>query len=119
MNSRYSKHRGTEVPPAGHSSHSTSTSLLTSTCSSHIIPLSIIPGPKAPKDFNLFLHPFVDKCKKLAAGVWAFNSHENKTFKLHVYLISVHSDMMVIKYVMNFKGPNGKSLCCVCHITRV
>src|SRR5260370_1355872 len=83
----------------------------------HIIPLSIIPGPKAPKDFNLFLHPFVDECKKLAAGVWAFDSHENKTFKLHVYLISVNGDMMAIKYVMNFKVPNGKSLCHVCHIT--
>src|SRR5258708_27548263 len=40
----------------------------------HIIPLSIIPGPKAPKDFNSFLHPFVDECKKLTAGIWAFNS---------------------------------------------
>src|SRR5258708_4535828 len=85
----------------------------------HIIPLSIIPGPKAPKDFNSFLHPFVDECKKLAAGVWAFNSHENKTFKLHAYLISVHGDMTVIKYIINFKGPNGKSPCHTCHITRV
>src|SRR5260221_10507999 len=85
----------------------------------HIIPLSIIPGPKAPKDFNSFLHPFVDECKKLAAGIWAFNSHENKTFKLHVYPISVHSDMMAIKYIMNFKGPNVKSPCCTYHITGV
>ena len=85
----------------------------------HIIPLSIIPGPKAPKDFNSFLHLFVDECKKLTAGVWAFDSHENKMFKLHVYPISVHSDMMVIKYIMNFKGPNGKSLCHACHITGV
>src|SRR5260221_4851153 len=58
-------------------------------------------------------------CLYCAYSVWAFNSHENKTFKLHVYLISVHSDMMAIKYVMNFKGPNGKPLCCACHITRV
>ena len=85
----------------------------------HIIPLSIIPGPKAPKDFNSFLHLFVDECKKFAAGVWAFNSHENKMFKLHVYPISVHGDMMAIKYIMNFKGPNGKSLCHACHITGV
>src|SRR5258708_32983414 len=83
----------------------------------HIIPLSIIPGPKAPKDFNSFLRPFVDKCKKLAAGIWAFNSHENKTFKLHVYLISGHREMMAIKDVMNFKGRNVKSLSVVCHVT--
>src|SRR5260221_8616046 len=37
MDSRYSKHRGTEAPPAGHSSHSTSTSLLTSTCGSRVM----------------------------------------------------------------------------------
>src|SRR5258705_13037503 len=27
--------------------------------------------------------------------------------------------MMAIKYIMNFKGPNGKSPCCTCHITGV
>src|SRR5260370_9855575 len=27
--------------------------------------------------------------------------------------------MMAIKYIMNFKGPNGKSPCHTCHITRV
>src|SRR5258706_7796490 len=84
----------------------------------HIIPLSIIPGHKARKAFNSFLHPFRDECKKLTTGVWAFDSHKNKTFKLHVYPISVHGDMMAIKYIMNFKGPNGKSPCHACHITR-
>src|SRR5258708_34402072 len=39
----------------------------------HIIPLSIIPGPKAPKDFNSFLHLFVDEARKLAAEIWAFD----------------------------------------------
>src|SRR5260370_20565756 len=83
----------------------------------HIIPLSIIPGLKAPKDFNSFLWPFVDECKKLVTGVWAFDSHENETFKLHIYPILVHGDMMVIKHAMNFKGPNGKSPCHTCSIT--
>ena len=78
----------------------------------HIIPLSIIPGPKAAKDFNSFLWPFVDECKKLVTGVWAFNAHTNEAFKLHIYPILVHGDMMAIKHVMNFKGPNGKSPCC-------
>src|SRR5260370_40435715 len=39
----------------------------------HVIPLAIIPGPKAPKDFNLYLQPFVDECKLLATGEWAFD----------------------------------------------
>src|SRR5258707_735189 len=85
----------------------------------NLISPSFLPRHKKPKGFNLFLHLFVDECKKLAADIWAFYSHKNKTFKLHVYPISVHGDMMAIKYVMNFKGPNGKSLCRACHITRV
>src|SRR5260370_32482103 len=60
----------------------------------HIIPLSIIPGPKAPKDFNSFLWPLIDECNRLATGMWAFYSHEKKTFKLHVY----HGNMMAINY---------------------
>src|SRR5260370_13907797 len=83
----------------------------------HIIPPSIIPGPKAPKDFNSFLHLFVDKCKKLATGVWPFDSHKNKTFKLHVYPISVHAYIMAIKYFINFKTPHGKSPSLPSHIT--
>src|SRR5258708_24638032 len=109
--SRYSKHRGMEALPAGHSLPSTSTSLLKSTCSSCISSLSAsYLGQKPQKTSTHFLHPFVDECKKLAAGIWAFDSHENKTFKLHVYPISVHGDMMAIKYIMNFKGPNGTML---------
>ena len=33
--------------------------------------------------------------------------------------ILVHGDMMAIKHVMNFKGPNGKSPCHACHIIGV
>src|SRR5258708_24197543 len=40
MYSRYSNHRGTEAPPAGHSLDSTSTSILTSTHGSCISSLS-------------------------------------------------------------------------------
>src|SRR5260370_133480 len=62
---------------------------------------------------------FIDECKKLATGMWAFDSHEKKTFKLHVYPILVHGNMMAIKYAMNFKGPNGKHPCHTCHISGV
>src|SRR5260221_9963870 len=63
----------------------------------HIIPLSIIPGPTAPKDFNSFLHRFEDKWKNLPKAIWPFASHQNKLFTLHVYWISVHGDIMVVK----------------------
>jgi hypothetical protein len=83
---------------------------------SNIIPLAIIPGPKAPKDFNSFLRPVVDDCKQLALGEWALDITSNETFKLRAYPISFHGDMVAVKHVMNFKGPNGISPCSVCHI---
>src|SRR5260370_42634023 len=83
---------------------------------SNVIPLAIIPGPKAPKDFNSYLQPFIDECKLLATGEWAFDVRSNETFKLHVYPISCHGDMIVMKHVMNFKGLNGISPCSICKI---
>jgi hypothetical protein len=86
---------------------------------SNIIPLAIIPGPKAPKDFNSFLRPLVDDCKKLALGEWALDVASDETFKLRAYPISFHGDMIAMKHLTNFKGPNGISPCPVCHIMGV
>jgi hypothetical protein len=83
---------------------------------SNILPLAIIPGPKAPKDFNSFLRPFVDDCKQLALGEWALDATSNETFKLRAYPISCHGDMVAVKHLMNFKGPNGIFPCPVCRI---
>ncbi len=83
---------------------------------SNILPLAIVPGPKAPKDYNSFLQPLVDEFKQLSLGNWAFDAFSNETFKLHAYLISFHGDMVATKHVMNFKGPNGISPCSLCLI---
>ena len=85
----------------------------------NILPLAIVPGPKAPKDFNTFLQPLVDEMKKLTIGEWTFNSSTNESFKLSAYLISFHGDMVATKYIMNFRGPNGISPCSLCHITGI
>ena len=58
----------------------------------HIIPLSIIPGPKAPKDFNSFLHPFVDECKNLLQ-VYGLLTH---TRIKHSSYMSIQSQFTVV-----------------------
>src|SRR5258708_1611399 len=74
---------------------------------------------KSPKRLQLVPTPICRRMQETCHRCMGFRLIKNKMFKLHVYLISVHGDMMVIKYIMNFKGPNGKSPCCTCHITRV
>jgi hypothetical protein len=69
----------------------------------NILPLAIIPGPKAPKDFNSFLWPLVDDCNQLTLGEWALDVALDETFKLHAYPISCHGDMIAIKHLMSFK----------------
>ena len=85
----------------------------------NIIPLGIIPGPRAPTDFDSFLRPFIDECKLLAKGVRAFDLADNTSFTLHVYPISCHGDMPAIKHLMHFKGPNGMRPCRGCEICGV
>ncbi|KAF9515818.1 hypothetical protein BS47DRAFT_1391321 [Hydnum rufescens UP504] len=70
----------------------------------HIIPLGIINGPKSPQDFNSFLQPFIDECKQLAHGIRAFDATSNDGFDLHIYPLSVNSDMQAIKHVTYLKG---------------
>src|SRR5260370_17058272 len=66
----------------------------------NIIPICLIPGPKAPQDMNSFIWPLIDECKKLATGVHAYDSHQDEGFILHAYLISAHSDMHAMKHVL-------------------
>jgi hypothetical protein len=86
---------------------------------SNVLPLGIIPGPMAPKDYDSFLHPFINECKELAAGIRAYDAEDKCDFTLHVYPISCHGDMPAIKHVMHFKGPNGMVPCRGCEICGV
>src|SRR5260370_4133393 len=86
---------------------------------SNIIPLAIIPGLKAPINFNSFEQPFMEECKLLAAGVQSFDIMTGQSFPLHVYPISCHGDMVAMKHCMGYKGPNGLHPCWSCMIKGV
>src|SRR5260370_28986191 len=85
----------------------------------NIIPICLIPGPKAPQDLNSFIQPLIDKCKQLAAGICAFDSHQDEGFVLHAYLISAHGDMHVMKHLLCLKGHNGICPCRMCKIQAI
>jgi hypothetical protein len=61
-----------------------------------ILGLGLIPGPKAPKDFDSYLLPFVEELLKLARGVPAFDAEDQRMFILCAYLILVFGDMPAI-----------------------
>src|SRR5260370_21371741 len=44
----------------------------------NIIPITIIPGPKAPKDINSFFCPLINECKLLAKGVCTYARAHNE-----------------------------------------
>jgi hypothetical protein len=85
----------------------------------YIIPLGIIPGPKAPIDYNSFERPFVDECKQMAHGFRTLDIRSNSMFSLHVYPTTGISNMQAIKHCMCFKGPNALHPCRSCEIKAV
>ncbi|KAF8675268.1 Transposase family tnp2 [Rhizoctonia solani] len=80
----------------------------------NLIPLGVIPGPNKPKDFDSFLVPFVEECIDLAKGIDTYNAMTGQTFTLRVHPVIISGDMQAIKYLQNFKGPNGRVPCCGC-----
>src|SRR5260370_37627336 len=85
----------------------------------NIIPIAIIPGPKAPKDINSFFCPLINECKLLTKGIHMYDVAHNESFDLHIYPISIHGDMQAIKHCTNLKGSNAFHLCHACLIQAV
>jgi len=79
----------------------------------------VIPGPKKPCNFNLFLWPLVQELLQLEIGVSAFDAITKDIFLLHAYLIVIFGDIMAVSMMMHMKGHNAISLCCMCTIKGV
>ena len=54
----------------------------------HIIPLGVIPGPRAVRDINSFLQPLVDELVEFAAGVPALDAVTEEIFCLRAISLS-------------------------------
>ena len=81
-----------------------------------ILTLSVIPSPKKPQDFNSFLWPFLQEILCLAHGIHSFDALSGSLFTLCAHLIVVFGAIPAISMVMQMKGHNGVSPCCMCEI---
>ncbi|CEL53971.1 hypothetical protein RSOLAG1IB_11503 [Rhizoctonia solani AG-1 IB] len=85
----------------------------------NLFPLGIIPGPKQPKDFNLFLLPFVEEALDQARGVWTYDITTGNHFTLRAHPVFISGDMQAIKHVIEMKGANAKCPCRACELTAI
>ncbi|CCO33947.1 hypothetical protein BN14_08036 [Rhizoctonia solani AG-1 IB] len=85
----------------------------------NLIPLGIIPGPKQPKDFNLFLLPFVEEALDQARGVRTFDIITGTYFTLRAHPVFILGNMQAIKHVVEMKGVNAKCPCRACELTAI
>ena len=82
----------------------------------NIIPVSVVPGPKKPKDFDSFLYPLAEELLHLSEGVRAFNASTGELFRLRAYLIMAFGDIPAVSLLMKMKGHNGIASCRLCNI---
>jgi hypothetical protein len=78
--------------------------------------LGVIPGPRAPKFFNSFLHPFFEECRRGAIGIDTYNSVMRQVFKMHVYPIFNEADIIAAVKARGGKGPGAIIPCHECDI---
>ncbi|CAG8845425.1 14992_t:CDS:2, partial [Gigaspora margarita] len=77
---------------------------------------ALILGPKAPKNFNSFLRPLVDKLKQLQEGIQCVDGVIGKTFTLRAHVLSWSGDIPALAKVMCTTGHNSYKACHFCII---
>ena len=82
----------------------------------NIIPISIVPGPKKPKDFDSFLYPLIQELLELSEGVRAYDASTGKLFCLRAFLIIAFGDIPAISLLLKMKGHNSITPCRICNI---
>jgi hypothetical protein len=85
----------------------------------YLLCVGVIPGPKAPKDMDSFLFPFVEELLALMRGVPAFDRRNMRQFVLRAYLIALFGDMPAVAKLMRMKGHSGISPCRACRILSI
>jgi hypothetical protein len=78
--------------------------------------VGLTPGPKAPKDLDSFIAPFLDELKLLQNGVLAYDAHTDSQFLLKAHLVLVTGDTPAISKLFQFSGHNAKHPCRACHL---
>ena len=82
----------------------------------NLLPVGLAPGPKAPKDLDSFIAPFLDELKLLQDGVPAYDVHTDSQFLLKAHLVLVTGDTPAISKLFQFSGHNAKRPCRACKL---
>ncbi|GET63857.1 transposase domain-containing protein [Rhizophagus irregularis DAOM 181602=DAOM 197198] len=77
---------------------------------------SIIPGPKAPKNFNSFMKPIVEELCLLNDGVECYDSATNENFLLKVTVLSWSGDTPGLSKLACLTGHNSYMACRYCNL---
>ena len=82
----------------------------------NILPVSVIPGPKKPKDVDSFLYPLIEELLELSQGIRAFDASTGHYFSLRAFLLLAFGDIPAISLILKMKGHNGIASCRLCNI---
>ena len=82
----------------------------------NMIAVSVIPGPKKPKDINSFLYPLIEELLTLANGVRAYDANMEELFCLRAFLMVAFGDIPAVSLLLKMKGHNVIVPCCICNI---
>jgi hypothetical protein len=83
----------------------------------NLLPLGISPGPKAPRDLESFLEPFLEELKLLGDGVAAYDAHGDiGAFLLKAQLVLVTGDTPGISKLLHLNGHGAIYPCRACKI---
>ncbi|GBC47879.2 transposase domain-containing protein [Rhizophagus irregularis DAOM 181602=DAOM 197198] len=77
---------------------------------------SIIPGPKAPKNFNSFMKPIVEELCLLNDGVECYDGATNENFLLKVTVLSWSGDTPGLSKLACLTGHNSYMACRYCDL---
>ncbi|GET52716.1 transposase domain-containing protein [Rhizophagus irregularis DAOM 181602=DAOM 197198] len=77
---------------------------------------SIIPGPKAPKNFNSFMKPIVEELCLLNDGVECYDGATNENFLLKVMVLSWSGDTPGLSKLACLTGHNSYMACRYCDL---
>ncbi|CAG8787807.1 16657_t:CDS:2, partial [Gigaspora margarita] len=76
----------------------------------------LIPGPRAPKNFNTFLQPLINELKQLQEGIQCIDGATEETFILRAYILSWSGDILALAKIMCTTGHNSYKACRFCSI---
>ena len=81
-----------------------------------MLPLGIVPGPKAPRSIESFLMPMIEEFEVLSGVVYFKGAEGEKSVFLRAYIYFVTGDLPAISKLCCLTGFNGRRPCRFCEI---